>query len=168
MRILISACLIGRRVRYDGGAKDLDSAILRDWIETGRGVPFCPEIATGLPTPRPPVEIEPGRDGRDVLAKGARIIDADGQDETAAYRRGADLALAFARAQNCGAALLTDGSPSCGSQAIYDGRFSGQKKPGLGVVAALLRENGVRVFSEREISEAAAWLSSQTEQTDVT
>ena len=162
MRILISACLIGRPVRYDGGSKDQHSDILSEWMRSGIGVPFCPEDAAGLPTPRQPVEIEPGQDGRDVLIGRARIVDAAGEDETEAYRRGAELALEFARAQRCSAAVLTDGSPSCGPHSVHDGTFTGRKKSGLGVVAALLRENGLKLFSEHEISEAAAWLDGQS------
>ncbi len=46
--------------------------------------------------------------------------------------------------------MLTDGSPTCGSQFIYDGTFSG-RKPGSGVAAALLREHGIAVFSDQQL-----------------
>jgi uncharacterized protein YbbK (DUF523 family) len=46
---------------------------------------------------------------------------------------------------------LIDGSPSCGSGLIYDGSFSGGKHPGNGVTAALLKQAGIEVYSDREI-----------------
>jgi len=55
------------------------------------------------------------------------------------------------RAHRCKFALLTDGSPSCGSEFVYDGAFASRKHAGEGVTAALLRENGIEVFSEAQI-----------------
>jgi uncharacterized protein YbbK (DUF523 family) len=150
-KILVSACLIGRPVRYDGSAKMLVHAALEAWQADGRLVAICPELAAGFPTPRPPAEIADGRGGRDVLSCGARVIEATGADVTDLYLRGAQGALALARAHCCKFALLTDGSPSCGSGFIYDGAFAGRKHEGEGVTAALLRENGIEVFSEAQI-----------------
>ena len=74
------------------------------------------------------------------------------------FVRGAHLALDAARAQNVRLAVLKDGSPSCASELIYDGSFSGRRQSGRGVTAALLERHGIRVFSERRIDEAAAYL----------
>ncbi|MBF8193574.1 DUF523 domain-containing protein, partial [Nonomuraea sp. K274] len=46
-RILVSACLMGRRVRYDGGAKTSADARLAAWRAEERLVPFCPEVEGG-------------------------------------------------------------------------------------------------------------------------
>jgi uncharacterized protein YbbK (DUF523 family) len=150
-KILVSACLLGRPVRYDGSAKTLVHAALEQWRADGRLVVICPELAAGFVTPRPPAEIAEGKSGRDVLAGSARVIEATGAEVTDRYVAGAQAALALARAQDCKFALLTDGSPSCGSQFVYDGAFAGRKQLGEGVTAALLRDNGVEVFSEAEI-----------------
>ncbi|EIQ79862.1 purine nucleoside phosphorylase domain protein, partial [Shigella flexneri 1235-66] len=68
------------------------------------------------------------------------------------------LALRTAQESGCTAALLTDGSPTCGSQFIYDGSFSGQRKSGMGIAASLLTEHGIAVFSEKRLAELIAWI----------
>ncbi|HLP67130.1 MAG TPA: DUF523 domain-containing protein [Rhizobium sp.] len=149
--ILISACLLGRPVRYDGKGKPLVHPAIDRWKAEGRLVAFCPEQAGGLPTPRPPAEIEGGASGEDVIEGRARVIEKTGRDVSQAFVDGGEKAVDFARASGCAYALLIDGSPSCGSGFIYDGSFSGVRHPGLGVTAALLRRAGIAVFSDREI-----------------
>lgn len=158
-KILVSACLLGRPVRYDGGDKALESDLLAVWQKEGRVVALCPEMEAGLPVPRPAAEIAGGADGAEVLERGARIHDECGNDVTDAFRSGANKALAIARAQGCRYALLTDGSPSCGSSFIYDGSFTGAKVPGMGIVTALLRDAGLEVFNEVQIEELAQRLA---------
>lgn len=150
-RILVSACLLGRPVRYDGSAKTLVHSALERWSAEGRLIAICPELAGGFATPRPAAEIEGGACGLDVLSGRARVIEAGGRDVTGLYIDGAKAALVLARASDCRFALLVDGSPSCGSRFIHDGAFAGQRHAGAGVAAALLRENGVEVFAESEI-----------------
>ncbi|HEJ9095349.1 DUF523 domain-containing protein [Serratia odorifera] len=151
-KILISACLAGFKVRYNGSDKPMVDATLARWQQEGRLVVCCPELAAGFATPRPPAEISPTADGDAVLAQRAQVIEATGNDVTAQYLLGAHLALETARRQGCRFALLTDGSPSCGSQLIYDGAFAGRSKPGNGVTSALLRQHGIEVFSHRQIA----------------
>ncbi|UMM07488.1 DUF523 domain-containing protein [Gluconobacter frateurii] len=150
-RILVSACLLGQPVRYDGKAKTLLHPLLQQWQEEGRLVVVCPELAGGMPVPRPSAEIGARQDGRDVLQGEARVIDTSGADVTDEFVAGARIALNVAQTQGCRFALLMEGSPSCGSQMIYDGSFSGQKHAGAGVTAALLRQNGIQVFSQNTI-----------------
>ncbi|MEU6719251.1 DUF523 domain-containing protein [Nonomuraea sp. NPDC046802] len=157
-KILVSACLMGRRVRYDGGAKTSSDALLAGWREEGRLVPFCPEVEGGLPIPRPAAEIEGGAGGAAVLSGAARVLAADGSDVTAAFVAGARAALDAARAAGVRLAVLKEGSPSCGTLAVYDGTFAGRRVPGQGVTTALLEGEGIRVFTEEQITEAAAYL----------
>jgi uncharacterized protein YbbK (DUF523 family) len=157
-RILVSACLMGRRVRYDGGAKTSSDAWLAGWREEGRLVPFCPEVEGGLPIPRPAAEIEAGAGGAAVLSGAARVLATDGSDVTAEFLAGAQAALAVARPAGIRVAVLKEGSPSCGALAIYDGTFSGRRTPGQGVTTALLERHGIRVFTEEQIPEAAEYL----------
>ncbi|KXV26971.1 purine nucleoside phosphorylase [Gluconobacter japonicus] len=152
-RILVSACLLGQPVRYDGKAKTLLHPLLQQWQEEGRLVVVCPELAGGMPVPRPPAEIGARQDGKDVLLGEVRVTDTSGADVTDAFVAGARIALTVAQAQGCRFALLMEGSPSCGSQMIYDGSFSGQKHAGAGVTAALLRQNGIQVFSQDTIED---------------
>ncbi|QQB34044.1 DUF523 domain-containing protein [Achromobacter deleyi] len=157
--VLISACLLGHPVRYDGRSAPRDHEVLARWRDEGRVVSVCPEVAGGMPIPRPPAEIEPGADAAAVLGGRARVIAVSGEDATVPFVHGAQLALAAARERGIRIAVLKEGSPSCGSGYVYDGHFSGQKQPGVGVAAQLLGDAGVRVFSEWQWTEAAAWLA---------
>ena len=157
-KVLVSACLLGQPVRYNGVGKPLAHALLERWQMEGRVVSICPEVMAGFAIPRPPAEIASGADGQAVLSGSARVIDMTGADVTPQFIEGARIALRIARENNCRFALLIDGSPSCGSGMIYDGSFSGQKHPGSGVTVALLRANGIEVFSDGQIEALAARL----------
>jgi len=96
-KILVSACLLGRPVRYDGtGAvrDDVDSRLAR-WQDEGRLVPICPEVEGGLGVPRSPAEIVDG-DGDDVLSGTARVVTDEDGDVTAEFEAGARAALELA------------------------------------------------------------------------
>jgi uncharacterized protein YbbK (DUF523 family) len=157
IRVLVSACLLGEKVRYNGAAALSASAWLTQWLAEGRVVPFCPELAGGFGVPRPAAEVD-GRGGDSVLDGHGRVLTQAGADVTDGFLRGAHLALDAARAQNVRLAVLKDASPSCASERLYDGSFSGRSQPGQGVTTALLERNGIRVFSERRVGEAAAYL----------
>lgn len=150
-KILISACLAGLPVRYNGSAKPLMHPAVERWKAEGRLVVLCPELSGGFQVPRPPAEIENRLDGGDVLDGRARVLEISGRDVSAAYIDGARIALDVARENGCRHALLIDGSPSCGSGFVYDGTFSGSRHAGQGVTAALLRRSGIAVYSDREV-----------------
>ncbi len=158
-KVLVSACLLGAPVRYDGQDLKSEDRILQQWWQEGRAIPFCPEVAGGLPTPRLPAEIT-GGDGQEVLQNRAKVLDNSGRDLSAQFQSGARQALALCQAQQIRVAVLTDRSPSCGSSLIYDGSFTGTRLPGQGVTTALLEQHGIRVFSQHQISQAAAYLAS--------
>jgi len=142
-KLLVSACLLGQPVRYDGKSKGLTDI---DWLQElerqQRLVVLCPEVAGGLAIPRPAAEIN-----------GELVIASTGDDVTAAFRLGALEALALCKLHKIKYALLKAKSPSCGNQQIYDGTFSGQLTSGMGLTARLLSENGIRVFSELQLDE---------------
>src|SRR4051794_27016878 len=96
-RILVSACLLGRPVRYDGTGRRSDDALLTLWRDQGRLVPVCPEMDGGLPVPRPAAEIS-GGSGDDVLDGRAQVLTRDGTDVTAHFVAGARRSLDQARA----------------------------------------------------------------------
>lgn len=158
-KILVSACLLGRPVRYNGSAKTVTHPALDQWRREGRLVSICPELTAGFSVPRPPAEIASGQSGEAVLSNNARVIEATGADVTDLYIAGAYAALDLAREHGCRFALLIDGSPSCGSGFIYDGAFAGRKHAGAGVTAALLRQHRIEVFAETEIDALQARLS---------
>ncbi|MBJ2347361.1 MULTISPECIES: DUF523 domain-containing protein [Pseudomonas] len=155
-KILVSRCLLGHRVRYDGGASGPFDQ-LQQWLDEGRVVPLCPEVAGGLPTPRAAAEI-PGGQGAQVLDGDAAVITTDGEDVTVQFLSGAHQALDLVREHGIRIAVLKANSPSCGNLLTYDGTFSGVKVSGEGVTAALLKRHGVRVFNELELAEAASTL----------
>ena len=157
-KILVSRCLLGHRVRYDGGASGPFDQ-LAGWQAEGRVVALCPEVAGGLPTPRAPAEI-PGGQGAQVLDGRARVLTSEGQDVSGEFLDGAQQALALVQKHAIRIAVLKAQSPSCGNLLTYDGTFSGTKVAGEGVTAALLRRHGVQVFSELQLPEAAAALAS--------
>ena len=157
IRVLVSACLLGEKVRYNGADAASASAILEGWRAEGRIVAFCPEVAGGLGVPRPAAEIR-GQDGGAVLDGTGHVVTVAGEDVTPAFRRGAELAVEAALAQGARLAVLKEGSPSCGSGTIHDGSFTGGRKPGPGVTAALLERRGLRVFSELALEQAAQYL----------
>ncbi|PAU88295.1 purine-nucleoside phosphorylase [Pseudomonas sp. WN033] len=148
-KILVSRCLLGHPVRYDGGSHG-PFGWLQRWQAEGRVVALCPEVAGGLPTPRPAAEI-PGGQGAEVLAGRVPVSTIDGSDVTAAFVRGAGLALQLVAAEGIRYAVLKARSPSCGNHENYDGSFSGRKVKGEGVTAAALRQAGVRVFNEDQL-----------------
>ncbi|WP_165671842.1 DUF523 domain-containing protein [Metapseudomonas otitidis] len=156
-KILISRCLLGQRVRYDGGAHG-PYELLQRWQDEGRVVPVCPEVEGGLPTPRPPAEILGGQ-GLQVLEGQARVMTDGGEDVTTAFVAGARLALDLVRRHGIAVAVLKARSPSCGNEEAYDGTFTGTRIPGEGVTAALLRQAGVRVFNETQLEAAQACLT---------
>lgn len=161
-RILVSACLLGQPVRYNGSAKPAAHPLLEQWRQQGRLVAICPELSAGFSVPRPAAEIAEARDGEAVLAGTASVIEATGGDVTDHYLAGARSALALALEHDCRFAVLADGSPSCGSGFIYDGSFGGRKHAGIGVTTALLRQHGIEVFAETEIDALHARLLQAT------
>lgn len=150
-RALVSACLLGDRVRYDGREKGSQHPVLQRWLQEARVVKVCPEVEGGLPVPRPPAERQ--RDGK--------ILTQAGLDVSEAFTRGAAEALRLVKEHGLTVAVLKEGSPSCGSGFIYDGSFSKVPLPGqVGETTRLLRANGVQVFSELQWDEADAALTS--------
>lgn len=156
-KVLISACLLGDKVRYDGNSLFVSSNIVQKWLDESRVISICPEVSAGMSIPRAPSEIE-GGSGSDVLSGKVFVIENTGIDVTEAFIHGANNTLSLCRENNINIAVLADFSPSCGSSAIYSGDFSGTKVNGRGVTAALLAANGIKVFSQHQLTQANAWL----------
>lgn len=157
--ILVSACLLGQPVRYDGRSVPCTNPALAHWVREGRVVAICPEMLGGLPAPRAPAEIEAAAGGGAVLSGVARVVVRSGEDVSAHFIEGAEQALLTITRSNIRLAVLKENSPSCGSNATYDGSFSGRRVSQSGVTATLLRRHGVRVFSEEQIEAAGQFLA---------
>lgn len=147
-KLLVSSCLLGKPVRYDGQSQNLLHPGLESLKQQGRIVSFCPEVAGGLPTPRAPAEISQGR-----------VLTQDAHDVTAEFKAGAQQAFRVCKEQGIRFALLKESSPSCGRNYIYDGSHTGQKIRGMGLTAKLLSDNNIQVFSEQQLPALLAALA---------
>lgn len=159
IKILVSACLVGEPVRYDGKVIQLSGEILEIWKQEGRIISVCPEVLGGLPVPRISAEIVGGQ-GEDVLAGQAKVIDKSGRDVTSFFLAGAQKALDLALKNMVSFAVLNDRSPSCGSTSIYNGQFDGTLIAGMGVITCLLRQYGIPVFGHHQFEQAHEYLRS--------
>ncbi|WP_340004557.1 DUF523 domain-containing protein [Paenibacillus sp. FSL K6-0276] len=143
--ILVSSCLAGMKVRYNG--TDCLDETIQNLLNENKAIAVCPELLGGFSTPREPAEII-GGNGEDVLAGTAKVVDRSGTDVTGMYLEGAYITLAKAREVSATMVVLKENSPSCVSAMIYNGEFKGKKIAGNGVTTALLRKNGIKVTSE--------------------
>lgn len=145
--VLVSACLLGKKCRYDGQSSHCQSL-----LKNLRGRPViavCPEQLGGLGTPRKPAEIS-GGDGTAVWKDKALVRDIDGEDVTDFFRLGAEKTWRLLSENGCTVVILKERSPSCGKNSIYDGTFQKRLRPGPGVTTALLLEKGIAVYTETE------------------
>ena len=140
MKILVSACLLGKNCKYNGG-NNLNQGVL-EFIEGHEDIGVCPEQLGGLSTPRLPAEIVAG------LVTNKEGVSVDNE-----FRKGAQEALAVALENKVDLAILQSRSPSCGVKEIYDGSFSGKKIKGQGVFAKLLSARGIKVLDAEDVAE---------------
>lgn len=137
-KILISACLVGDKVRYDG--KSSYTPLIEELLKKYELVPFCAEVEGGLPTPRVPSERKKGR-----------VINAQGKDVTSNFLKGTDLAVNICLYLGIKVAILKEDSPSCGVKEIHDGYFQNRKIKGEGALSEALKRKGIRVISSEDI-----------------
>lgn len=133
MKVLVSACLLGRNCKYNGG-NNRNQRIL-DFLEGKEVLEICPEVLGGLPTPRKPAELVSGT-----------ATTVDGVSVHEQFERGVALALDQIAKEDIQCAILQSRSPSCGVHQIYDGSFSGKLIQGEGLFARALREKGYQVL----------------------
>jgi uncharacterized protein YbbK (DUF523 family) len=143
-KILISACLLGENVRYDGN----NNLILHPFLNQNIFIPICPETLGGLSTPRVPAEI-----------REKSVITKDNIDVSQAFYNGAKLVLDIVRKHEIKIAILKEKSPSCGVHHIYDGSFTRTLVNKSGITTTFLKEADVIVFNEHEIDEAMEYYS---------
>ena len=132
---MVSACLLGDNVKYDGSNNKNDKLI--KFLKDYEVIKVCPEVLGGLNVPRIPAEIINNE-----------VINKEGVLVTKEYMRGAKKTLEIAKKNNIKIAILKKNSPSCSSNKIYDGTFSHTLIDGYGITAKLLKENDIKVFDE--------------------
>ena len=157
--ILISACLLGNPVRYDGTDLFLDHPLIKKWLDQDRLIAVCPEVEGGMSVPRAAAEITNG-DGKSVLGGKSRVMDSEGEDVTNLFIKGALKTLKMALDNDCVAAILTEHSPSCGSNKVYDGTFTKTKRDGVGVTTSMLEQNHIPVFNQEQLEDLQEYLES--------
>ena len=138
MKILVSACLLGRDCKYNGGNNYSEK--VAEYVKGHDVIPVCPEVAGGLPIPRIPCEIV-----------GGTVTTRNGESKDREFRAGADICLKKALEEKVDLAILQSRSPSCGVKQIYDGSFTGRLIPGKGVFAEMLSENGIKIVDVEDL-----------------
>ncbi len=137
--ILVSACLLGVNCQYNGES-DFTKELLEFLKSKGDFIAVCPEVLGGLPIPR---------DGAEII--GNKVKTVNGKGVTKEFLIGAEKVLKLAKENNVDLAILKAKSPSCGVGTIYDGTFSRKIIEGDGITAALLRKNGIKVMTEKDL-----------------
>ncbi|KXB93865.1 hypothetical protein HMPREF3191_00205 [Veillonellaceae bacterium DNF00626] len=138
MKVLVSACFLGVKCKYNGGDNRNEAVI--QFCRDKDVIAVCPEIRAGMPCPRIPAEIMNGK-----------VIDKKGKDVDAIYRNGVARVMKDIQHQKIELAILKSRSPTCGVHEIYDGTFSGTCIPGEGLLAEALRKQGIPVIDEKEV-----------------
>lgn len=137
-KILISQCLIGENVRYDGGNCLISQ--LNELKEKFDLVPVCPELLAGLGVPREPIE----RVGDEIITKSGFKI-------TSSFNPAVQAIEKMIKENKIEVAVMKENSPSCGVYKVYNGSFSGVKINGSGLITEKLRSLGLKVYSDQEI-----------------
>jgi len=155
MKVLVSSCLLGEDVRFDGNNSSIamgssftfaQKETFMDILCDNEIFSFCPEVSGGLGTPRLPAEIV-------SAVKPFKVETNNEEDVTIPFLIGAKNALEMCLNDDIKIALLKSKSPSCGNIKIYDGTFSNTLVEGQGLTAKLLDENGIKVFNETQLEE---------------
>lgn len=138
MKILVSACLLGRDCKYNGG-NNFDPNVA-EFVRGREVIQVCPETLAGLGIPRVPMEIV-----------GGILINRDGINVDAPVRRAVDTILEELRREQIECCVLKSRSPTCGVHQVYDGTFSGTLVDGMGVLARALKDAGYRVIDAEDL-----------------
>lgn len=110
IRLGISSCLLGQKVRFDGNHKH-DSFLTGTLGLFFEWVPVCPEVAIGLGIPRPPIRLVGSPSS--PRAVGVKDASIDVTDKLAAYGKRQARAL-----ENLSGYIFKSKSPSCGMERV--------------------------------------------------
>ena len=138
MKVVVSACLLGEKCKYNGGC-NYSEAVVR-YLEGKEVIPVCPEVLAGLGVPRTPVEIVDGV-----------VRDRDGNSVDNVLRVAVAQILSLLKEEQIECAVLKSRSPTCGVKQVYDGSFSGKLISGKGILAAALHDAGYRVIDSEDV-----------------
>ena len=138
MKVLVSACLLGRNCKYNGGNNYREK--VEKFLRGKEVIEVCPEVLAGLGVPRTPIEVRNGE-----------VISRDGISVDKAIRAAVEQALESIRDEQIDCCILKSRSPTCGVHQIYDGSFTGTLIDGAGVLAQALMDAGYRVLDDEDL-----------------
>lgn len=138
MKILVSACLLGRNCKYNGG-NNYDERIV-EFLKGKEVIEVCPEVLAGLGVPRTPIEIVNGV-----------LLNRDGNSVDHALRAAVQQILEQISNEDIECAILKSRSPTCGVKQVYDGTFSGRLIDGSGSLAKALMDAGYKVIDAEDV-----------------
>ena len=136
MKVLVSACLLGRDCKYNGG-NNFDPKVA-EFVRDREIVAVCPEECLGMP--RIPMEIVDGV----LINRDGEIVDGTVRAEVAKI-------LERIKNEDIEYCILKSRSPTCGVRQVYDGSFSGKLVDGMGVLAQALRDAGYRCIDAEDL-----------------
>ena len=149
MKIMVSACLLGDNVKYDGNNNFNQELV--NFLKDHEVIKVCPECLGGLSTPRIPSEISKDK-----------VINEEGTDVTNYFIEGANKTLETALHNDIKVAILKRNSPSCGFNSIYDGTFTHTVIKGNGITADILSKNGLELAPETFVCKTCVSTSKNT------
>ena len=138
MKVMVSACLLGRNCKYNGGNNYSEKTV--EFVKDQEVIEVCPEVLAGLGIPRIPIEIVDG-----VLR------DRDGNEKDTVLREAIAKILKQIEGEEIQCAILKSRSPTCGVRQVYDGTFSGTLRDGAGLFAQALMDAGIKVIDVEEL-----------------
>ena len=138
MKVMVSACLLGRNCKYNGGNNYSEKTA--EYVQDKEVIEVCPEVLAGLGIPRIPIEIVDG-----VLR------DRDGNEKDTVLREAIAKILMQIEGEEIECAILKSRSPTCGVRQVYDGTFSGVLRDGAGLFAQALMDAGIKVIDVEEL-----------------
>ena len=144
VRIGISSCLLGQRVRFDGGHKK-DEFLTSHFGRFVEWVPLCPEVEIGLGVPRESLRLVDEK-------KGIRLIaPRSGTDHTELMSKWAKQQGRFIADQELSGYVLKRSSPSCGLERVKVYRGTGLlHRAGRGLFAEALLDQLQNLPTEEE------------------
>ena len=138
MKVMVSACLLGRNCKYNGGNNLSEKTV--EFVKDKEVIEVCPEVLAGLGIPRIPIEIVDGI-----------LRDRDGVEKDTVLREAIAKILKQIEGEEIECAILKSRSPTCGVHQVYDGTFSGTLRDGAGLFAQALMDAGIRVIDVEEL-----------------
>jgi uncharacterized protein YbbK (DUF523 family) len=153
IRIGISACMYGSKVRYNSKGYEMIGYLNREksnYIWT----PVCPEVMSGMGVPRLPIRLTNGN-GYEFWTGDAKVKNKNGRDVSSMMKEGAEACFETLKRANVDAYIFMEGSPSCG---VYRTTLRNKRLGNPpGVFGALLLEKGIFLIPAQDLQSPVKW-----------